>query len=233
MIHSTPKPIILFDLDGTLVDSFADIHAALSSGLRELGFPVHPLEAVLRMIGHGMRTLVQKALPPNSSLEVENALIEATLRYYAEDPCKLTCPFPGMEALLSKLLPNATLGVLSNKPHPLTLAVVEGCGLNPYFQSVQGQREGIKIKPHPESLWSFLYEADRDRILLVGDGEADAQLSESAEIGFIGVSWGTSTVELLEPYGPVAHTMGELDHLLQGKLEQFHAKGSFKELKNY
>lgn len=225
--HLVPKPIILFDLDGTLVDSFADIHAALSSGLQELGFPTHDLNAVKGMVGHGMRNLVQQALPPNQPVEIEDALIEATLRYYSVDPCRYTKPFAGMPELLAELHGIATLGILSNKPHALTLQVAEGCGLSPRMTYVQGQQEGIPIKPNPEAIWSFLPEVNRPQILLVGDGEADAQLSKQAGIGFIGVAWGTSPVELLAPYGPVAKSMGELNAMILKALAAYSTNGEF------
>ncbi len=218
----------MFDLDGTLVDSFADIHAALSSGLLELGFPTHDLAAVTGMIGHGMRNLVEKALPPEHTREQEDALIESTLRHYRKNPCQRTVPFPGMVKLLQKIHPKATLGIFSNKPHQLTLQVAEGCKLTHLMQHIQGQREGIAIKPDPEGLWSFIPKSEAQRVLLVGDGEADAQLSANAAIRFIGVAWGTSPTALLQPYGPVAETMAELELLIDCALHNYNENGNFQ-----
>ncbi|MDX1974005.1 MAG: HAD hydrolase-like protein [Candidatus Sumerlaeia bacterium] len=208
------RPWVVFDLDGTLVDSFADIHAALSSGLQEMHLPGHTLIAVKGMVGHGMRNLVRQALPENSSVELEDELIQRTLHHYGLHPYRFTKPFAGIPELCQKIAPHARLAVLSNKPHHLTLEVMNACQLSPLFEVIQGQLDYIPIKPDPQCLWNALGETNAERIALVGDGAADAQLSRNTGIHFIGVAWGTSKPEELEEFGVVVEDITELEDKL-------------------
>ncbi len=216
------RPWVVFDLDGTLVDSFADIHAALSSGLQEMHLPGHSLEAVKGMVGHGMRNLVRQALPETSSVELEDELIQRTLHHYGLHPYRFTKPFPGIPELCQKLATKVRLAVLSNKPHHLTLEVMNACELSPLFEVVQGQLDYVPIKPDPQCLWNALGKVEPHLIALVGDGAADAELSRNAGIHFIGVSWGTSKREELVEYGTVVESVEELEEALWGWLGGCH-----------
>ena len=206
---------IIFDLDGTLVDTIGDIAAAMNHALEEGGFPTLSREQYAKIVGNGLRTLASKALPPEARDEkTVDAAYRSALGFYRGHPADFSQPYPGIPELLAELRGKRTFGsadrrsavktaVLSNKADHLTQMVI-GKFFPPYtFDLVIGERPGIPRKPDPASTWELITELDGSprETLFVGDSEVDAATAQAAECSFLGVSWGFRSRAALEAAG--------------------------------
>jgi phosphoglycolate phosphatase len=187
-----PDPVI-FDLDGTLVDSMSDIVAALNHVLAAHGLPQHDETAVNPWIGYGAATLVQKAAPRAKD---PAALLAAFRAHYGAHPVDQTRPFPGIETLLRRLTERGVpLAVLSNKPHDMTVAVVGGCFPPGMFAAVEGERPPRARKPDPAGALDVAAALGvaPEACTFVGDTRVDMQTARAAGMRGIGVTWGMRT----------------------------------------
>jgi phosphoglycolate phosphatase len=200
---STVMQAVIFDLDGTLLDTLEDIAAAANSALREEGFPEHPLDAYRRFVGNGVAILMQRALPESNLQPEQIERCAERFRDVYRDHWNLrTQLYPGINELLSELRArHLQLGVLSNKPHEFTLQCVTTYFPTDWFTCVFGQREGIPHKPDPAGVHEILdhMQVAPEHCLFVGDSAVDMQTARGAGLTAIGVSWGfRSRDELLE-----------------------------------
>jgi len=183
---------VIFDLDGTVADTLQTIAAALNDGLRSLGLPEHGEAAVATMVGEGARALCEKALAPEHADRIEE-VVAATLAAYDREPMRHCRLFPGMRELLDGLVDRgAVLGILSNKPHDLTVQTVEGLGVGNHFQQVVGYREPIPHKPDPTAARMMLetFGVDATEVLYVGDTKIDMDTAVAVGMRGVAVSWG-------------------------------------------
>ena len=146
-----------FDLDGTLLDTLADIGGACNAVLTAHGYPVHPVSAYRRMVGNGFPILMRRALPESvvaqGPQERLDALTEEGRRYYAAHLSIRTTPYPGLVAALGRLQDaGLRLAVLSNKPEDLTCALVPLHFPGIRFDAVRGGRHDAPLKPDPTVL---------------------------------------------------------------------------------
>ncbi|MEL6197682.1 MAG: phosphoglycolate phosphatase [Pseudomonadota bacterium] len=179
---------VVFDLDGTLVDSAPDIHAAARRMLADLGRPPLPLADVTRFIGNGAAKMVERCLEATGGIDGRiDAGLSAFRRHYAAAPAVLTRPYDGVEGCLAALAAaGLALGVCTNKPEAPARAVLRGLGLDPYFAAVVGGDSTAALKPDPLPLRSCV---DRlgtslDQAVFVGDSETDAETATRAAIRF-------------------------------------------------
>jgi len=209
------QKLFIFDLDGTLVDSFRNIQKSLNHALQSYGFKTYDLESTKQMVGNGMKNLVKKAIPDQTPSDmVENVLTELK-NHYADNPADETHPYDGIPEILN-ILRGQQLAVLTNKPHPLAFKVLEHTELDHFFDQIFGQREGIPIKPDPGVLNEINREnIDLEHIWMIGDGQADAEFARNAGINFIGVTWGNTPKSVLESFGEVVSTTNELKNYLE------------------
>lgn len=189
---------LVFDLDGTLVDSLEDLAVAMNEVLREAGRPEHPIEAYRHFIGWGAADLVRRAAPDGDHA----ALLESFRRRYHHeglDP-RLTPrtgdrsrPYDGIPELLRELVARRIpLAVLSNKPHAATVAVVARFFPDVPFVAVVGAREGVPHKPDPSAALEVAEAlgVPASACAFVGDTEVDVQTALNARMKPIGVAWG-------------------------------------------
>jgi len=178
----------VFDLDGTLVDSLPDLAAALNRVLAEAGLPPHPLDAVARMVGHGVARLVERGFAAAGEPLDLGALprwVERFLHFYAEDLSTLSRPFPGAaEALDALAAAGWRLGVCTNKPTRLAEGLLDALGLGRRFAAVVGGDAAPERKPHPAPL---LVTFDRLEVpaaaaVFVGDSETDVLTARAAGV---------------------------------------------------
>ncbi len=203
-----PSPLldtVIFDLDGTLVDSVSDLRAAGNRLLTELGRP--PLEdtQVRRMIGDGVPKLVERMLaasgtpvPPGPDLE---PLIARFLSFYEAAPAELTRPFPGVPETVAALAGAGwTLGVCTNKPQVATENLLKAVGLWPFLGAAVGGDKAPKRKPDPRHVLAVLEALDRppERAVMVGDNEHDAHAGRAAGLKVVLVTWGYSREPVAE-----------------------------------
>lgn len=196
---------VLFDLDGTLLNTIGDIAGAMNHALEKHGYPGHPDEAYYDMVGWGLDELCRRALPEGEAEEeLIRKLEEAWKAYYHEHPADRTTLYDGVDELLSALVEaNISLGVLSNKPDELVRKTVERLLPNRYFAAVRGQNEEFPHKPDPSSLLHILEEigVEPEEACLVGDSEIDMETAGNAGVGAVGVSWGFRSLEILRKAG--------------------------------
>jgi phosphoglycolate phosphatase len=190
---------IVFDLDGTLIDSRADLGAAVNHTLRSFGLTALPLETVCQYVGEGARVLVQRSLGPEHEARLDEGLA-VFLAYYGAHLLDHTRPYDGIAEVLAALTERgAVLSVLTNKPAALSRRILDGLGLLCRFAAVVGGDSLPARKPDPGGI-DYLLEtthAARARTLLVGDSLIDMQTATAARVAFCGVTWGLRRADLV------------------------------------
>jgi len=150
------RGLILFDLDGTLIDSRADLAAAINRTRLEFGVTAVAEERIAACVGEGLRNLVTRAIPELAADQVDNA-VAAARRHYGAHLLDATTLYPGVRETLEQVhRAGYRLGVLSNKPHEFTVEILERLGLAPLFTVVMGGAAGRRMKPHPEAVLEAL-----------------------------------------------------------------------------
>lgn len=192
---------VLFDMDGTLLDTLADMAAAVNHILSVHGYPLRTVEEVRVFVGNGARKLMERALPPDVTGDAFEALLEEYRQWYEAHACVRTAPYPGVPAVLAALhRAGVRCAVVSNKPDGATreLAARFFPGL-PAF----GQQDGIPAKPAPDMVYHALAELDVEAsaAAYVGDSEVDVALARNAKLPLVAVSWGFRGREALEEAG--------------------------------
>ncbi len=181
---------LVFDLDGTLIDSRRDITAAINRMRAELGLPPLALEQVVTMVGEGARLLVERALPERPD-QVDHAFA-SYLGHYAQVCLETTRPYPGIPGMLESLSARYPLALLSNKGEALSRKILDGLGLARFFREVLGGDSLATRKPDPGGL-RLLAERLKvpvERLLLIGDTWIDAETARNAGCAFALVEWG-------------------------------------------
>ena len=188
----------LFDLDGTLADTLADIGGAMNHALAALGLPGHDLESYRRFVGEGVEMLAGRALPPDRQA-LSPALIERYSARYAETLVKRSVPYPGIPELLDALVGRGVaLAVLSNKPDPATQAIMASLFGRWQFAVVAGRRPDVPRKPDPTGALAVaarLGVAPSD-CAFIGDTAIDMRTAIAAGMVPVGVAWGFRPEEL-------------------------------------
>jgi phosphoglycolate phosphatase len=200
---------VIFDLDGTLVDTIEDIAASMNRALEVHGFPPAPLGEYPKIVGWGIKKLAYLALPAGvregeAGETTAAAVARDAARFYAEKPLVRSRPYPGISRILAELRgKNIKTAVLTNKPDPVARLVIEGLFSFDSFDAVYGERPGVPRKPDPASAWDILLELDRTprETIFVGDSEIDMETAHAAECHALGVSWGFRPREVLERAG--------------------------------
>ena len=196
--------IIIFDLDGTLINTIDDLGQACNYALMACEFPTHKIEDYPRLVGNGINKLIERALPEeHRNEETVLRLREYFVPYYDEHNCDLTYPYDGIPALLQTLKEQGhKLAVASNKYQAATEKIV--AQLFPgMFDVVLGERENIARKPDPQIVYDIIknYELIQD-CLYVGDSLVDAETAKAANLPFVACTWGFCTKEQLATANP-------------------------------
>lgn len=196
--------LIIFDLDGTLINTIDDLGQACNHTLSACGYPTHKIEDYPRLVGNGINKLIERALPESDRNEETVMQLRAFfVPYYDEHNCDLTHPYDGIAALLETLKQQGhTLAVASNKYQAATEKIVEK--LFPgIFDVVLGERENVARKPDPQIVWDILEAIGRkgeeaiEDALYIGDSLVDAETAKAAKLPFVACTWGFCTREQL------------------------------------
>lgn len=186
--------LIIFDLDGTLLNTIDDLATSTNYALRQYGYPEHELAAYPYFVGNGITRLIERALPENARQEDRIAqLREKFVDYYQKHKTDLSRPYPGIPELLHKLQQKGmTLAVASNKYHAGTTELIRHFFGDQLFSVVLGQRDNIPVKPHPAIVHDILSQTGikNSEALFVGDSGVDMQTALNSGITSIGVTWG-------------------------------------------
>jgi phosphoglycolate phosphatase len=210
---------VIFDLDGTLLDTIADLADAGNWVCRKNGWPEHALPEFTAMVGHGIPNLVKRFMPEQerSPLILMNALAEFSA-YYGAHSCDLTNPYPGIGELLERLqAAGVRMAVYSNKDHLFTAELMDRF-FPGRFALVQGKKKGIPVKPDPTGIRMILETlgAEAEKTLFVGDSSVDIQTGHNAGLKSCGVTWGFRSEQSLMDAGAdfLAHTAAELEAVI-------------------
>lgn len=194
---------VLFDLDGTLLNTIEDISDSMNSVLAKNGYPVHDSEAYKYFVGDGMKALVQRALPKDtySTQQIDNYL-QANKAEYATRWSDKTVLYPGIDGLLDGLADKGVkCAVLSNKPDAFTKQVIEKLLADWTFYPIFGERQGVPKKPDPAGALEIasILKVNPEECLYLGDTGVDMKTANAAGMYAIGVLWGFRKAdELLE-----------------------------------
>ena len=194
---------VLFDLDGTLINSLQDIADSMNRVLASYGFSTHGYEDYRLFIGKGLKNLSERALPENKKdEETINAVFHDLMKDYARNVVKKTVLYNGIPELLDKLVErNILLAILSNKAHELTISIAEKIISKWNFEVIMGSKDGIPRKPDPSGALICCKELGvlPEQILYLGDSGIDMQTATAAGMFPVGVTWGfRGREELLE-----------------------------------
>lgn len=213
---------VLFDLDGTLIDSAPDIAAAVNELLSAHDLPELEVPQVRSMIGHGVSKLVERAFAASGmplSGEVLEAEISRMMGIYGEHLTRLTTVYPGaLEALQYCALMRIKTAIVSNKPRPFTDAIALHYGFSQWADALQGAEDHIPKKPAPDMLFAALDKAGaaRERAIMVGDSIADVEAARAASLPVVLIRGGYTTTPV-EQLGAdrVLDSLADLPTLLQ------------------
>lgn len=197
--------LIIFDLDGTLINTIDDLGQACNHALSACGYPTHKIEDYPRLVGNGINKLIERALPQEHRNEMTVMQLRAFfVPYYDEHNCDLTHPYDGIPELLTALkAAGHTLAVASNKYQAATEKIV--AQLFPdMFDVVLGERENVARKPDPQIVYDIVEamrrlgnEVTDKEILYIGDSLVDAETAKAAKLPFVACTWGFCTREQL------------------------------------
>ena len=189
------KKLVIFDLDGTLLNTIADLAHSTNYALNKLGYPTHDIEKYNFMVGHGINKLFERALPEGEKTE-ENVLRvrKEFIPYYDVHNADDSHPYPSISELLSYYFPEIR------------------------FTAVFGQREGVNVKPDPAVVFDILKLADveKEDVLYVGDSGVDMQTAANANVTACGVTWGFRPRTELEKFNPayIVDSAKEIEKLI-------------------
>jgi phosphoglycolate phosphatase len=194
--------LIIFDLDGTLINTIDDLGQACNHALSACGFPTHKIEDYPRLVGNGINRLIERALPEEHRDEATVLrLREYFVPYYDAHNCDLTRPYDGIPELLQSLkAAGHTLAVASNKYQAATEKMV-GQLFPGIFDVILGERENVARKPDPQIVWDIVEAIrllgdkaiDKEDILYIGDSLVDAETARAANLPFVACTWGFCT----------------------------------------
>jgi len=197
--------LVIFDLDGTVVDSLPDIAAALNRTLQGAGREPLPQAQIGSYVGDGAARLVQRALPDGFPADAVARLIADFRIQYAAGLCVETRPYPGIEPVLQRFAAAMPLAIFTNKPSDLARPLLRQLQLDRYFRHVIGDGDGYARKPAPDAGRWLLerHGGDAGRALVVGDGVPDMRFAHALGARAAAVSWGYSARERLSAESPM------------------------------
>jgi phosphoglycolate phosphatase len=203
--------LVIFDLDGTLIDSRLDLVHSVNAAIRHIGKPELPEHLIASYVGDGAPALIQRALGGET---VDEALIrkglEFFLTYYREHKLDHTTIYEGIEAAISQVRNSGNgvsrkMAVLTNKPVNPSRAIVEALGLKPYFFQVYGGNSFDTKKPDPEGARKLLSESSvrPEQAAIVGDSHTDIETGHNAGLWTVGVTYGFAPQTLMDAHPDV------------------------------
>ncbi len=200
------KKTVIFDMDGTLLYTLADIADAVNRALAGFGLPGYSEDEYRKMVGYGLKELVRRAAPDVSG-DILSGIYDSVLDEYSKNPVGGTFPYPGITDMLSELKSaGVAMGILSNKEDSLVQLIADKLLPVEFFKVIRGKTPDFPSKPDPSSLNDILdiLEADKSGSFFVGDSGADMEVAVNAGITPVGVSWGYRNADHLKKLGAVS-----------------------------
>lgn len=211
-------PLVIFDLDGTILDTLGDLHASVNIAMDAFSMPRRTLAEVRAFVGNGIRRLMELCVPEDTPIEIIDQVQQVFSAHYKQHCNDRTRPYAGIPELIRELrIVGCKTAVVSNKDD---YAVRELCELHfsNLFDAVVGSREGVHKKPAPDSVNEVLAQLgfSHREAIYIGDSEVDLQTAENAGMELITVSWGFRDEEDLRNIGckTIASTVEQLREIL-------------------
>lgn len=184
---------VIFDLDGTLLNTIDDLANSVNFMLKQFQFPTFSVDEYKYKVGNGMRKLIERSLPKTHKTDNQiDMSLSVFMEHYNQHKNDNTAPYEGIIDLLNELKNKGIkLAVVTNKAHISAKPLIENTFPN-IFDEIAGQKEGIPTKPNPQSVLNVLEKlnATPDECLFIGDSGVDMQTAKNAQITAVGVLWG-------------------------------------------
>lgn len=197
--------LIIFDLDGTLLNTIDDLAQSVNHVLQRYEYPTHSVDQYKYFVGNGITKLIERAVPKEeSTVELVTKLQKDFVEYYSNHSMDNTKPYDGIVDLLSELGKRGVmLAVASNKHHIATLELINRYFGLDIFSVVYGKRDGVCPKPNPRVVLDIIEQCrvSVSEVLYVGDSSTDMQTAQNASVCSVGVTWGFRTRHELEVNG--------------------------------
>ncbi len=212
---------VIFDLDGTLLNTLDDLADAGNYALKTMGYPVHETEKYKYFVGNGIPRLIERIIPKNCTKENAEKVHSLFSEYYSNHCLDKTKPYEKIPETLSALKKeNIKIGVATNKDHEFSLKLIKDF-FGDTVDVVCGRKDGFPKKPDPYMVNLILeqFKADKEQTLYVGDSNVDMETAINAGLSSCGVLWGFRTEEELRESGAkyIAHSLDELFSLITGE----------------
>ena len=195
---------VIFDLDGTILDTLGDLRDSVNFALKNNNLPCRSTEEIRAFVGNGIRLLIERAVPQNTEKAVVDKCFDDFKAHYKNNSANLTKPYDGIIEVLNQLKNNGVkLAVVSNKADFAVQTLVKK-----YFKGIfdfsVGEKEGIRRKPFPDSVFNAMeyLGADKNTTVYVGDSEVDVETAFNSGIPCIAVTWGFRDEMVLEKLNP-------------------------------
>ena len=212
--------LAIFDLDGTILDTIADLTTAVNDGLAKEGLPLRPVDDIRRFVGNGIHKTIERAVQPGTDAAAIERIYDNFNAYYPEHCADLTRPYPGIRELVERLrAAGVKTAVVSNK---VDYGVKKLCDLwyPGLFDMALGERPGIPRKPAPDGVLEVLSAlgVPAERSVYIGDSDVDLQTARNAGMDEILVAWGFRGRKALEDCGGrrIVDTAEEIGDLILG-----------------
>lgn len=210
------KNTVLFDLDGTLVDSLQDITDSVNYTMNKMNFPLRTLDEIKMFVGNGAEMLIKRALPIDKKDFFDGA-IKIYKDHYRENVCNKTKPFDGIYELITELDEKGyNIGIVTNKPQPATDIVAQKLFKGKIKAVVGADLSKRQNKPEPDGveLCLKMLGANKEDAVYVGDSEVDVATSVNSGLYSIGVTWGNRGAEALKGADVIVNSVKELREIL-------------------
>ncbi len=212
------KTAILFDLDGTLLDTLGDLHSAVNYVLRLYGYPERTLAEIRRFVGNGAENLLRQAVPTEGQKKIPE-ILAAFQKHYAAHCNELTAPYAGIPEALLQVGQKYPMAVVSNKPDRAVKELAEV-----YFPALyaRGESADCPRKPAPDMLYQAMQALGAENCIYVGDSEVDVVTSKNANVPCLSVTWGFRDLDVLEQAGAscFCHSVAELAQCIDNLVER-------------
>lgn len=206
--------LVVFDLDGTLLDTLGDLAAAGNHALEQLGFAPHPVEAYKLFVGNGIPNLIHRILPQPHSDEQHEKCFVLFSEYYSAHKSDLTVPYDGVVEIVKKLADKGVVCcVNTNKAHEFACELVKN-SFGDTISAVIGQGNGFALKPSPEAVQELCrrFGVQASETLFVGDSNVDMRTASAAGVDSCAVLWGFRSRDELEACAPT-HIVSDAQEL--------------------
>lgn len=194
----------IFDLDGTILDTLADLRDSVNFTLEKNGLPTRSTEEIRAFVGNGIRLLIERAVPENTESDVTDKCFLDFKEHYKINSANSTKPYDGVTSVLKELKSKGVkLAVVSNKADFAVQGLMESYFPN-LFDYAVGEREGVRRKPCPDSVFEVFKKlsADKNSTVYIGDSEVDVETAKNAGLPCIAVTWGFRDKNVLEAACP-------------------------------